>query len=319
MSKSDDAIRVLGEWYAALPLFRDRLPAKGAITAALHVLERLRADYQLDVAEHVAGGEAQITGLSADAAERLLARFGEMRQLSSIGGRSNRGTRRDVASLLTSLRPLGLDRVEPEARDRILVELQRHIVVEFVSRFFAAKRVRAAFDPAAATAQFIDALLADARSNGKHGAVAEYLVGAKLTCRFPESAVRNKQFNTADAQGGHAGDFELGNTAFHVTVAPAPNLFPKMKADLDRGLRVYLLVPRSLVVGAQQNADVTASGRIAVESIESFVATNIDELSGFDGTKLRSGLRRLLETYNQRVDAVETDKSILIEVPPNLE
>ncbi|MSQ94324.1 MAG: DUF4928 domain-containing protein, partial [Gemmataceae bacterium] len=59
--------------------------------------------------------------------------------------------------------------------------------------------------------------------------------------------------------------------------------------------------------------------RIAVESIESFVATNIDELAEFDGTKLVSGFRRLLERYNERANAAELDKSILIEMPRNLE
>jgi hypothetical protein len=53
--------------------------------------------------------------------------------------------------------------------------------------------------------------------------------------------------------------------------------------------------------------------------MESFIATNIDELSEFDGEKLVSGLRRLLETYNRRVDEVELDKSLLIEIPRNLE
>ena len=79
-----------------------------------------------------------------------------------------------------------------------------------------------------------------------------------------------------------------------------PELFAKCRANLDRGLRVYLLVPDSLVAGARQNAELLAAGRIAVESIESFVVTSVDELAGFD---VVGSLRRLLETYNPRVDA----------------
>ena len=59
-------------------------------------------------------------------------------------------------------------------------------------------------------------------------------------------------------------------------------------------------------------------GRIAVESIESFVGQNIEELSYFTRDKLKNGFRRLLETYNDRVDAAETDKSMLVEIPRNL-
>lgn len=56
-----------------------------------------------------------------------------------------------------------------------------------------------------------------------------------------------------------------------------------------------------------------------MESIETFVSQNLDELSVFKKDELMSGLRRLLETYNERVDAVETDKSLMIDIPKNLE
>jgi hypothetical protein len=59
-------------------------------------------------------------------------------------------------------------------------------------------------------------------------------------------------------------------------------------------------------------------GRVVAESIESFVSTNIEELSLFTHTKVVSGLRRLLETYNRRVSEAETDKSMLIDIPKNL-
>ncbi|MFZ3138275.1 MAG: DUF4928 family protein [Thermodesulfovibrionales bacterium] len=43
--------------------------------------------------------------------------------------------------------------------------------------------------------------------------------------------------------------------------------------------------------------------RIAVESIESFDSQNIEVLSYFSRDKLKSGFRRLLDTYNARADA----------------
>lgn len=318
MSLSDEAIAALEQWYADLDLYQDRLPSKGAIAAALVVLARLRVHFDLDVAAHVAEGGAQITGQSAASVQRVLGEFGETRVLSAVGGRSNRGARGDVQSLLDRLRPLRLDEMPAEQRDAVIREIQAHVVREYVSRYFKVKRVKASYDPAAASSRFVHALLVNARASGKAGAVAEYLVGAKLALRFPDKAVRNKRFSVADAQGGFAGDFELGSTAFHVTVAPMPELFAKCRGNLDRGLRVYLLVPESQIAGARQNAELLASGRIAVEGIESFVATNVDELSEFDGQKLVSGFRRLLELYNARVDAVEIDKSLLIEIPANL-
>ena len=197
--------------------------------------------------------------------------------------------------------------------------MQRRIVTEYVSRFFSVKRVKVTFDINDATWKFIHSILENARQSGKGGPVAEYLVGAKLSLRFPGKDIRNKRFSESDAQSGYHGDFEIGSTVFHVTVAPMPELFEKCKGNLERGLRVYLLVPDAVVIGTRQNTVLVAGGRIAVESIESFVATNVDELCEFDGDRLKSGFRRLLEAYNTRVDEVELDKSMLIDIPANLE
>lgn len=97
-----------------------------------------------------------------------------------------------------------------------------------------------------------------------------------------------------------------------------PGVYERCRGNLDLGLRVYLLVPERKLEGAKQNSEMAAPGRIAVESIESFVSQNIEELSEFSGEKLGGQFRRLLETYNQRVDKVQEDKSLLVEIPPNL-
>ena len=318
MTIEENAIAILAKWYAGLELFQDKLPSKGTISAALHVLQRLRSSYELGIACHVAEGEAQITGLSPKSLKKVLAEFGETRKLSSIAGRSNRGARGDIAKLLESMRPLGLDKKSQAARNDVLTAMQRYIVTDYVALYFKVKRVKASFDPSSATSRFIASILENARSNGKAGPVAEHLVGAKLTLRFPHETIRNKPTSTSDTQLGYDGDFEIGSTAFHVTISPMPELFEKLKDNLARGKRIYLLVPEAQVVGTRQNADLLAQNKIAVESIESFVATNIDELATFDAGQLNSGLRRLIEAYNERVDAVEHDKSLLIEIPPNL-
>lgn len=313
-----DAIEAVDQWYDALPIYQDNLPSKGSIAAALHVLQRLRSEFNPDIAAHVASGEAQIKGLSAKALKLVLNEFGETRILSSVGGRSNRGARKAVGSLLESIRRLQLSRLDEDTRRRILKAMQERIVSAHVPVFFSVKRVRASFNPAAPTARFIDAILKNAEANGKAGPVAEYLVGAKLACRFPGAAIRNKHFSTSDAQSDVPGDFKVGKTVFHVTITPMPELFEKIRRNLAEGHRVYLLVPRSKLAGAQQNAE-NLNVDIAVEAIESFVATNIDELCTFlNGEELKTGVRCLLDKYNQRVEAIETDKSMLIEVPPNL-
>ena len=61
-----------------------------------------------------------------------------------------------------------------------------------------------------------------------------------------------------------------------------------------------------------------AGGRISVQALESFLAQNIDELTVFDSKRTARKLKQLLDTYNARVNDVETDKSMLIELPRNL-
>lgn len=109
--------------------------------------------------------------------------------------------------------------------------------------------------------------------------------------------IENLSFSTADQPLARSGDFHVGDTAFHVTLTPSDGLWGKCLRNLQQGLRVHVLVPHGMVQGAEQNAELTAPGRISVSSIESFVAQNVDELSGF---------------------AIETDKSMLVEFPLSL-
>jgi len=69
--------------------------------------------------------------------------------------------------------------------------------------------------------------------------------------------------------------------SFSVTVSPMPAVYEKCKRNIEEGLRVYLLVPDGRLVGARQNAEAIVIGKITVESIESFVGQNVEELSVF--------------------------------------
>ena len=71
-------------------------------------------------------------------------------------------------------------------------------------------------------------------------------------------------------------------------------------------------------VGTKQNAENTAPGQIAVESIEAFVSQNVDELATFSNQGRATELKQLLVTFNSRVNAVEMNKSLMIEIPANL-
>ena len=94
---------------------------------------------------------------------------------------------------------------------------------------------------------------------------------------------------------------------------------PRHPAARDHAVATgYLLVPEQKVMGARQNAETVAPGRIAGESIESFVSQNLEELSAFSSEQLAAQFRQLLETYHRRVDEAQEDKSLMVDIPPNL-
>jgi hypothetical protein len=141
------------------------------------------------------------------------------------------------------------------------------------------------------------------------GYVAQHLVGAKLQARFPDLEISNESASTADKPTNRQGDFTIGDTIFHVTVSPMPAVFEKCQTNLAEGLKVYLLVPDAKLAWARQMAENFCNGYIAVESIESFVSQNIEEISRFENKFLKNNFVTLIKTYNQRVNAVEIDKS----------
>ena len=198
------------------------------------------------------------------------------------------------------------------------LELLRQCFMARLRELHAADPLVVSYDEDRTSWHLVGDLLQAAHADGKEGAVAKHLVGAKLALRFPELKIRNKPSSAADVQVGEHGDFQLHDTVFHVTVSPMPALYEKCGRNLRDGLRVYVLVPERVLAASRELAEQSFSGQLQILSIESFVSQNIDEISEFSTTRLRKDLYRLLFTYNDRISAVEADKSLLIEIPQNL-
>jgi hypothetical protein len=103
-------------------------------------------------------------------------------------------------------------------------------------------------------------------------------------------------------------------------MSPGENLFSsRCRANINAGYRPLVLVPEDREAGARQLADMAGLGEsVAVNSIEDFVGQNIEEIAGFSEPGIRTGLRDLLERYNTRVEAAESDPSLRIAIPENL-
>lgn len=306
------------DWYHSLKQYKQNEgPARGTISGALIVLEHLRSHCDLNVDAHMAPGGTQVAGANKSALKSILSRYDEYREFAREAGRTNRGLRGDMSSMLATLQGVGLDELDEDDRLNAINQMQQFLV-ERVKDYHNRKRISFIYDQNKIARLLIKDLLESAKESGKYGPVAQHLVGAKLQMRFPDETIRNDSYSVSDIQSDLPGDFVVGNTAFHVTVAPMPALFDKCQQNIRDGYRVYILVPEIRLPGARDMAEMFQPERIAVESIESFVAQNLDELSTFSGERMSGGFRRLLEIYNCRVDESETDKSLMIEMPKNL-
>lgn len=303
-------------WYRSRRKYSG-FPAKGTMAGALVVLERLKQEFDLGIDAHTARGGSQIRGASGAAVRKILADFGETRPFVSEGGRTNRGLRGDIEAMLAALQPLGLERLSQAKRNGVLESCQRFLVDQ-VREFHSRQRLEIVFDPSMTTRDLVRQILDKAQEREQSGQVAQYLVGAKLALRFPDLDVPNESYSTADQQLGRAGDFLLKDTAFHVTMTPMDKVYDRCKKNVEQGMRAYLLVPDDHVQSARRRAKDEVPGGVAVESIESFVGQNLEEMATFSQTELTASLYKLLVVYNQRVEAVEVDKSLMIEIPPNL-
>ncbi len=314
MTPRQRALTEFRNWYDGLTHGASARGApKGAIAVGLVLLERLKDDFNLRLQSHLASGKAQIKGVSSSKLRKILASFGEMRRFSGEAGRTNRGTPAQAEGLLKALGAAGLGDVQSDARTEILRELQG-LLVERVREFHGRQRLKPVYDPAKSTRQFISDILELAEQTGKRGPVAQYLVGAKLQLRFPGISVRNESYAAADDPTGQPGDFVIADTTFHVTITPSAGHFEKCKHDLQEGRRVFVLVPDDVLEGARQNAEIVAPGRIAVESIESFVANSMEMEAACSSTTIWKVLLRLSETFNDLVLKCDPDEWMTLDI-----
>lgn len=302
-------------WYRSLKVVKaNEGPANGTIAAALVVLERLKTSYQLNLIAHTAKGGVQISGVSGRAVALILEQFGENRPFAKEGGRTNRGGPGEIRAMLNALAEMGLEHLPEPERNSVLMNLQMFLI-ERIRDFHNRQRLPIDYDPTRPTWYTVQTLLQKARETGKAGPVAQHLIGAKLELRFPSLQIQNESYSTADVPTGRSGDFTVGDTIFHVTVAPLPGVYQKCLENIQAGFRVFLLVSDFRLTSARQNALDLCGGRVAVESIESFVSQNVEELGAFSQTTTRNELAHLFQVYNRRVATVEVDKSLMIDIP----
>jgi hypothetical protein len=212
-----------------------------------------------------------------------------------------------------------LAEVSKAERAAIAKNLQSWLFENGVKPYFNRKRIEVDIHLDKPGSKIVADILETAAKRNAAGGVAHHLVGAKLAIRYPAKTIENYSYTTADQQLGRQGDYEVGDTAFHVTVAPMQAVIDKCVANIRHGFRPILLVTEHKMEAARQMAEMSGhTDRIGINSLEQFVGQNIEEIGEFGKEALQKNVKALLETYNKRVADKETDRSLLIEIPENL-
>jgi hypothetical protein len=292
-------------------------PERYVVCAGLVVLEHMKSAFPLQQDDYLTQGNQVKT--SGAMIGRILSRYGETRTYAKEGARTTRRTRVAAEALVEALNAYGcIGDMLPEERSEVIDDLQGWLA-DRATEYFERKRIEVDVEPEQPMPDIIGDILRAAHERNLAGAIAQYLVGAKLALRYPDTEIENHSYTTADEQLGRPGDFLVGDSVFHVAVTPMPPLFEKCQKNVRDGYRVILLTQRTRLEAAKQMGEqANLQNRLDVSSIEQFVGRNISEMGEFTRWGIQHELRNLLEMYNSRVEAVETNKAIMVEIPTNL-
>lgn len=311
-------LQAVKEWFEGESQHLEGGSDKYVVCAGIAIAQVLKDKSPIAEKDYITDGNQVKT--SGGLIRKVLKQFGEERKYVSEGGRTTRGTRPAAERLVRALNGISeLTAASKEGRTAISASIQSWLVENGVKPFFNKQKIEVDISLDKPGTQIVADVLEAATKRNNAGAVAQHLVGAKLALRYPLRQIENHSFTTADKQLGRPGDFLVGDTAFHVTVAPAQDVIGKCGANIKNGYRAMLLVTESRIQAARQLAEIAGlQQRVGIISLEQFVGQNIEEIGEFGKVALAKNIRALFEKYNERVLAVETDRSLLVEVPTNI-
>jgi hypothetical protein len=299
---------ILDDWLASCT--RNKKISRNTIAMGIVILDRLRLKCPLDRSDIVSSG-GEISG-SRGGLYKILSKYDipekylkevTTRQAHQDGQRFLEALQ--YGAIFGGLKEKNLDEVLFEGIQRLRVSAQ-----EWLKK----KQLSIPCDRQDSPAAWVHAILNEAK--GKSGGkVEQHLVGAKLERRHPNIPIANHPGHAADAPTSRDGDFRVGDTCYHVTATPSLPLIKKAALNLESGLHPLLLVPRDQVQRAIHLAEgQEIEERITVIAIEDFLALNIIEMSEGQQQSFVNTLKSIVEIYNRRLEEVETDMSLKIEL-----
>lgn len=107
----------------------------------------------------------------------------------------------------------------------------------------------------------------------------------------------------------------LQPVSYHVTATSGKEAILRCKENIESGVHPVLLVPREhLAIAVLRASDEGIANRISILAIEDFITQNVIELSTERGEDFFKTLQAIVTAYNKRLEEVETDMSLRIEL-----
>jgi Domain of unknown function (DUF4928) len=284
--------------------------SRNTIAVGIVILDRLRQKVPLKAPEILSKG-GEISGSRAGLSTTL-AKYGIPEKfLKEV---TTRQAHQDGQRLLEALhwgKDLAL--TSSATRDK-LVKSEIEKLAAKAQDWLARRHIKIACDRQWAPSAWIQSILEEAK--GKSGGkVEQHLVGAKLQTRHPKIKIPNHPGHAADVQTGRVCDFAIASTCYHVTATPTLSEVKKCAVNIRRGLHPVLLVPRTMVSKSFHFAEaIGIEKQLSIGAIEDFIGENIVEMANDARQEYLAILKALVEAYNKRLEAVETDMSLRIEI-----
>jgi hypothetical protein len=315
---TDVCIAALEKWHQQLDENKSSGLDSFIANAGLRVADLIKEKWPLKRSDFVSPGGRFLS--TSPRIQKILEQFGEHRKYTDQGGRTTGSCIPAAEELVATLEAIPeFGAVSQEDRAAVARAMQEWLYQKVVKPGLDIEGLMVEIRLERIPPDIIGDILKAAERQRISGAVAQHLVGAKLALRFPDQKIENHSHTTQDRQLGRRGDFQVGGSIFHITMTPAEGVVEKCAANASDGYEPHLLVPRAEVNAANVFVSRSAAkDKIWLQSIEDFVGQNIAEIATFAKTAFRVNLRKLLEKYNERVAATESNRAILIRIPKHL-
>ncbi len=198
-------------------------------------------------------------------------------------------------------------------RGQVLQELI-DVLLSYAMDWLKRQNLKLDLDRRQAPATWVHTIVENAKLRSG-GVVEQHLVGATLERRFKGLVIPNHPAHAGDRQTSRAGDFEIAKLVYHVTATPFRSVIQKCVENIRAGLHPILLVPAEQENKARILAqDEGIDKELSIISIEAFITLNIIGLATDENKDFFDVLKEIVEIYNRRLAAVESDLSLQIQV-----